>query len=62
MIEKIFEYITYIKSEFIKLQEKNIEKEKEVIESTKENQGSKFYDSLQKESKFMTEHIKRLSA
>lgn len=38
-----------------------MEREKELREN-KENQSSKFYESLQKESKFMAEHIKRLSA
>lgn len=61
LIGKIFDYITFMNGEFVKVQEKHIEREKEIREN-KENQNSKFYESLQKESKFMAEHIKRLSS
>jgi hypothetical protein len=48
-----------LRKEYIRIQEKEIAKGKEV--QNKDGQNGKFYESLQKESKFMAEHIKRLS-
>jgi hypothetical protein len=61
MVDKLFEYISFVRGELVRLQEKGLEREREAAES-KDAQSSKFYESLQKETKFMTDHIKRLSA
>lgn len=60
-VDELFEYIQFIKKEFLKVQEKHGERERE-REASQSAQHSKFYESLQKEAKFMSEHIKRLSA
>ena len=62
MLDKIFEYISHLKKEYVILQESYFQlKGKSGFGEVEEDKSRKIIDSLEKENKYITEQIKRLS-
>ena len=62
MLDKIFEYISHLKKEYVILQENYFQlKGKSGFGEVEEDKSRKIIDSLEKENKYITEQIKRLS-